>query len=100
MNRGNLLPLYVLLCTKSYFWVAEILLLEDAIAPPISKSTHTVVIGLEKEGYLNGKGLNRVTRRNGPVHGSDKGPKHPASPKHRGSSAPFKRYQGEIPDRS
>ena len=37
-------PLYVLLCTKSYFWVGEILLLEDAIAPSIAQSTHTVVI--------------------------------------------------------
>jgi hypothetical protein len=70
----------------------EILLLEDAIAPPISKSTHTVVVGLEKEGDLNGKGLNRGTLENGVLRGSDKGPKHPASPKHRSCSAPFKRY--------
>ena len=70
------------------------------LAAPISKSTHTVVVGLEKEGDLNGKGLNRGTLENGSVHGSDKRSKHPASPKHRGSSAPFKRYQGEIPDRS
>ena len=72
--------------------MAEILLLEDAIAPPISKSIHTVVVGLEKEGDLNGKGLNRGTQRNGSVPGSDKGPKHSASPKHRSSSAPFRRY--------
>ncbi len=82
---------HALLCTQSYFWVAEILLLEDAIASPISKSTHTVVVGLEKEGDLNGKGFNRGTRGDGPVPGSDKGPEHPASPKHRSSSAPFKR---------
>ena len=88
----SLPSLYVLLYTKSYFWVGETLLLEDAIAPPIGQSTHTVVVGLEKEDDLNGKGFNRGTRRDGPVHGSDKGPKHPASPKHRSSSAPFKRY--------
>jgi hypothetical protein len=50
---------HVLTCTQSYFWVGEILLLEDTIAPPISKSTHIVVVGLEKEGDLNGKGFYR-----------------------------------------
>jgi hypothetical protein len=50
------------LCTQSYFRVGEILLLEDAIAAPISKSTgHTVAVGLEKESDLNGKAFNRGT---------------------------------------
>ena len=71
---------------------SEILLLEDAIASPISKRTHTVIVSLEKEGDLNGKGLNRGTLRNGLLRGSHKGEKHPARPKHRSSSAPpFKR---------
>ena len=88
------------LCNQSYFWVDEILLLEDAIAPPISKSTHTVVVGLEKEGDLNGKGFYRGTLRNGVLRSSDKGQKHPASPEHRSGSVPFECCQGEIPDRS
>ena len=71
--------------------MGEILLLEDAIAPPISKSTHIVVVGLEKEGDLNGKGFYRGTLQNGVLRGSDKGSKYPASVEHRSSSAPFKR---------
>src|SRR5215208_1318797 len=92
--------LYVLLCTKSYFWVGEILLLEDAIALLISQSTHTAVVSLEKEGDLNGKDFNRGTRRNGPLRGSNQSPKHSASPEHRSGSVSFERFQGEIPDRS
>ena len=80
--------------------MGEILLLEDAIALLISQSTHTAVVSLEKEGDLNGKGFNRGTLRNGALRGSDKGPKHPASPEHRSSSVPFERCPGEIPDRS
>src|SRR5215204_4169431 len=91
VNEGNP-SLYVLLCTKSYFWVGEILLLEDAIALLISQSTHTAVVSLEKEGDLNGKGFNRGTLRNGSLLGSDKRQKHPARPKHRSSAPPFKRY--------
>jgi hypothetical protein len=34
VDSGNLLSS----CTQPYFWVARILLLEDVIAPPISKS--------------------------------------------------------------
>ena len=93
-------PLYVLLCTKSYFWVGETLLLEDAIAPPIGQSTHTVILGSEKEGDLNGKGFYRGTLRNGVLRSSDKSQKHPARPEHRSGSVPFERCQGEIPDRS
>ena len=47
---------------------------------------------LEKEGDLNGKGFYRGTYQNEVLHGSDKGPKYPASPKNRSSSASFKRY--------
>jgi hypothetical protein len=60
VNRGNLLFLYVVLCTQSYFWVGEIVLLEDAIAFPISKSKDSGC-GLEKEGDLDGKSFNRGT---------------------------------------
>jgi hypothetical protein len=73
-------------------WGNELLLLEDVLAPPIGQSTHTVVVGLQKEGALNGEGFYRGTLRNGVLRGSDKGPKHSARPQHRSSSAPFKRH--------
>ena len=71
--------------------MGEILLLEDAIAPYISHSTHTAVVGLEKEGGLDGKGFNRGTLRNGALRDSGKGSKYPAGPEPRSSSASFKR---------
>ena len=80
--------------------MGEILLLEDAIALLIGQSTHTAVVSLEKERDLNGKGLNRGTRRNGALRGSDQSPKHPTSPEHRSGSVSFECCQGEIPDRS
>ena len=68
--------------------------------PYRAEYSYTVVVDLEKVGGLNGKGFNRGTLWNGALRGSDKGPKYSARPKHRSSSAPFKRHYGEIPDRS
>src|SRR5829696_10375295 len=68
----------------------EIFLLEDAIAP-LSIRVVIQVIGLEKEGDLNGEGFNRGTRRDGPLRGSGAGQKHPASPEHRSGSVVISR---------
>src|SRR5215212_3444297 len=67
---------------------------------PLSIRVVVQVIGLEKEGDLNGEGFNRGTRRDGPLRGSGASQEHPASPEHHSGSVPFKRCQGEIPYRS
>jgi hypothetical protein len=63
----------------------------DAIGPPISKGTPTVVVGLEIEGDPNGESFSRGIFRYGTLRSSNKGQKHPACPKRRSSSVPFKR---------
>jgi NADPH-dependent FMN reductase len=65
-----------------------------------SRSSQGLPSNNPKGGDLDGKGLDRGTRRNSPLRSSGAGQKHPASPEYRCGSAPWLRYQGEVPDRS